>query len=95
VIVGFGMPIQEKWIETNRSKLNVPLLIAGGAVLDYASGRLGCVPAWMIRLHLEWLFRIHEEPKRLLGRYLIEIPWFFGLVFFEKVKNFLFRTNPE
>jgi hypothetical protein len=27
-------------------------------------------PAWMQRGGLEWLFRLCQEPRRLLGRYL-------------------------
>ncbi|MBI3307416.1 MAG: WecB/TagA/CpsF family glycosyltransferase [Candidatus Omnitrophica bacterium] len=87
VIVGFGMPIQEEWIDENESRLNVPILMTGGAVFDYVSGKRGKVPGWMIRLHLEWLFRIYEEPKRLFWRYMREIPFFFSLIFLEKMKQ--------
>lgn len=77
LFVCFGMPLQEKWIMENKDKIQAPILIAGGGVLDYISGRLGKAPDWMIGAHLEWLFRIYEEPGRLFFRYATEIPFFF------------------
>ena len=29
-------------------------------------------PRWMIRAGLEWLYRIGQEPRRMLRRYLID-----------------------
>ncbi len=88
LMVCFGMPQQEKWICDNREKLQVPILLKGGGVLDYVAGRLGQAPPWVLRLHLEWAFRIWEEPQRLLGRYLRDIPYFFARVLAERVKRF-------
>lgn len=91
LIVCFGMPEQEKWILENRSKLNAPVCLPSGGVLDYVAGRLGKAPQWMIACHLEWLFRICQEPRRLLTRYLTEIPYFFACV----LKERLFRAHRE
>lgn len=87
LVISFGMPHQEKWIEENRSKLPPMVFIPGGGVLDYVSGRLGKAPEWMIQMHLEWLFRIWEEPGRLAGRYLREIPWLAWLLLREKIRQ--------
>lgn len=103
LIVGFGMPLQEKWIKAYWEQIQVYIFLPGGAVLDYAAGQLGQVPQWMLRLHLEWLFRIWEDPKRLAGRYAFDIPYFFLNVIREKMtqtfrKMFskpLFGTNAE
>ncbi len=83
LIAAFGMPLQEEWLRENREKLDVPILLSGGGVLDYAAGRLGEAPSWMIRAKLEWLFRIYEEPGRLFWRYAVEIPYFFWKVLIE------------
>ncbi len=77
LIVAFGMPLQEQWLKENAHRLNANILMPGGGVLDYAAGKLGKAPAWMLKLHLEWLFRIWEEPRRLFLRYFIELPQFF------------------
>jgi len=86
-IVAFGMPLQEAWLRDYLPRFNRGVFIPGGGVLDYVSGRLGKAPAWMIRFHLEWLFRVCQEPQRLFKRYLIEIPWFFWVVAQEKLKE--------
>lgn len=87
VVVAFGMPVQEKWLMENRSKIQGPVCITGGGVLDYVSGKLGKAPDWMVRCHLEWLFRIYQEPRRLVGRYATEIPYFFFRVFGEIISR--------
>lgn len=87
LVIGFGMPVQEKWILDHGKKLKVPVFLPGGGVLDYAAGRLGKAPQWMLDLHLEWLFRVWQEPQRLLKRYLTEIPYFFTKILGVKLKR--------
>jgi len=87
LMVCMGMPLQEKWILKNMRRLDVHILAKGGAVLDYVTGQLGQVPEWMLRLNLEWLFRVWEEPRRLFWRYAHDIPTFFYFVFREKLKR--------
>ena len=94
LLVGFGMPIQEKWLYRNWKNIKAHIFLKGGGVFDYVAGELGEVPAWMIRRHLEWLFRIYEEPGRLLGRYLYDIPVFFCGVICEKIQK-LFGANTQ
>ncbi len=77
LIVGFGMPIQEFWIEENWDKLNFNVAILVGAMFDYISGETKRAPKWMTDHGLEWLGRLIIEPKRLWHRYLIELPYFF------------------
>lgn len=93
LIVAFGTPLQEKWLRENWKSLDVPVFVSGGAVLDYAAGRLGEAPPWMIRAKLEWLFRIYEEPARLFWRYATEIPYFFGKVMLEVLRSSLIRLR--
>jgi N-acetylglucosaminyldiphosphoundecaprenol N-acetyl-beta-D-mannosaminyltransferase len=95
LVVGFGMPHQEKWIQDNWKKLNVAVFLPGGGVLDYAAGRLGRAPEWMLKLHLEWLFRVVQEPKRLLKRYVTEIPYFFAVIFAERLKRIILRRSQK
>lgn len=87
LIVGFGMPLQEQWLCKNWSRIDAHALLPAGAVFDYAAGRLGHVPPWMIRTNLEWLYRVWQEPRRLFGRYVTEIPYFFWHVLRAKLRQ--------
>jgi N-acetylglucosaminyldiphosphoundecaprenol N-acetyl-beta-D-mannosaminyltransferase len=84
LIVGFGMPAQEKWLLENWQKLEAHIFLTGGAVFDCASGRIKRTPSWMIKAHMEWLFRFIQEPKRKFKRYIIRNPYFFYRIFREK-----------
>ncbi|WP_026332603.1 WecB/TagA/CpsF family glycosyltransferase [Deinococcus apachensis] len=74
LLVGMGMPRQEKWIKANRAALKVHVVLPAGACMDYVAGAVPTPPRWMGRMGLEWLYRLYSEPKRLAGRYLVE-PW--------------------
>jgi N-acetylglucosaminyldiphosphoundecaprenol N-acetyl-beta-D-mannosaminyltransferase len=76
VWVGIGVPKQEKWMAHMRPLLEAPVLVGVGAAFDFLAGRKRQAPAWMQRHGLEWLFRLSQEPRRLLGRYLRYNPAF-------------------
>lgn len=80
LIVGFGTPLQERWIEKNRHQLTVSTIYAIGAVMDFISGKVSRCPRWMGDAGLEWLYRLGTEPNRLLGRYVVGNPWFLGRI---------------
>jgi N-acetylglucosaminyldiphosphoundecaprenol N-acetyl-beta-D-mannosaminyltransferase len=70
--VGIGVPKQEKWMVRMRERLEVPVMCAVGAAFDFHAGRVSQAPRWMQERGLEWTYRIVQEPRRLLPRYL----WF-------------------
>jgi N-acetylglucosaminyldiphosphoundecaprenol N-acetyl-beta-D-mannosaminyltransferase len=75
--VGIGMPKQEYFMAEYMSILaEAKIFIGVGAAFDFFSGRVPQAPRWMMRLGLEWLFRLAQEPKRLWRRYLINNPVF-------------------
>ena len=76
VWVGIGVPKQEKWMARMRPLLEAPVLVGVGAAFDFLSGRKRQAPPWMQRRGLEWLFRLSQEPRRLLVRYLRYNPAF-------------------
>jgi N-acetylglucosaminyldiphosphoundecaprenol N-acetyl-beta-D-mannosaminyltransferase len=76
LFVGFGMPLQEKWIAANMHRLEVEVILPCGSMIDYAAGRKSFAPAWMSDHGLEWLYRLGQEPGRLWKRYLIGNPLF-------------------
>jgi N-acetylglucosaminyldiphosphoundecaprenol N-acetyl-beta-D-mannosaminyltransferase len=74
--VGIGVPKQEKWMARMRERLEVPVMCAVGAAFDFHAGRISQAPAWMQQRGLEWTYRIAQEPRRLLPRYLYYNPRF-------------------
>lgn len=84
LLVGFGMPLQEKWIMENFERLDVKVFLPVGAAFDYVSGNVRRAPRWMTDHGLEWLGRLIIEPRRLWKRYIIGIPVFFYRVLLQK-----------
>ena len=76
LLVGLGMPLQERWLMENRHRLDVGAALTGGAVFDYASGRLRRGPRLLTDNGFEWLARLLVEPRRLWRRYLLGNPLF-------------------
>ncbi len=74
--VGIGVPKQEKWMVRLRERLEVPMMCAVGAAFDFHAGRVSQAPPWMQERGLEWTYRIAQEPRRLLPRYLYTNPHF-------------------
>ena len=74
--VGIGVPRQEKWMARMRDRLEVPVMCGVGAAFDFHSGRVSMAPRWMQQRGLEWIYRIAQEPRRLLPRYLRTNPRF-------------------
>lgn len=76
LLVGFGMPLQERWLVENWPNLNVKVAITCGALFEYLSGDLRRGPRWMTQSYLEWLARLLISPRRYLRRYLRDLPLF-------------------
>jgi N-acetylglucosaminyldiphosphoundecaprenol N-acetyl-beta-D-mannosaminyltransferase len=76
LLVGFGMPVQERWLMENRERLEVRVALTGGAIIDRMAGQVRRGPRWMTDNGLEWLTRLAAEPTRLWRRYLIGNPVF-------------------
>lgn len=72
LIVGLGCPKQELFILHNKDELGVPISLGLGASLDFEAGNIKRAPKWMSDHGLEWLFRITQDPKRMVKRYLID-----------------------
>lgn len=65
LLVAFGIPKQEKWIQRHKAALGVPVLIGVGGSFDVHSGRVARAPVWMQRASLEWLYRLSKNPKKI------------------------------
>ena len=72
LIIGMGMPIQEKWVNAHKSRIKCNVIMPVGGFFDYLSNKSATPPRWLGKFGLEWLYRFTREPKRLFYRYFIE-----------------------
>jgi N-acetylglucosaminyldiphosphoundecaprenol N-acetyl-beta-D-mannosaminyltransferase len=74
LLIGMGMPRQERWMLAHRHALDAGALLQAGGTLDYYAGVQPRPPAWMSRVGLGGVYRLARSPRRLARRYLVE-PW--------------------
>lgn len=78
LLVGLGMPKQEKWIYRHRQRLGAAVAIGVGGSLDVFAGKVCRAPDWMCRRGLEWLYRLFSQPQRFfrmlaLPRFVLKV----------------------
>ena len=71
LLVGFGNPKQEIWLERNRQQLNCGIAMGVGGTFNFLAGKVKRAPQWMRRTGSEWIYRVIQEPRRLWKRYFI------------------------
>jgi N-acetylglucosaminyldiphosphoundecaprenol N-acetyl-beta-D-mannosaminyltransferase len=71
VFVGLGFPKQERLIAYLRSEFPMAWFLGVGYSFSFVAGETPRAPTWMIRLGLEWLHRLLQDPRRLASRYLV------------------------
>ena len=65
LLVAYGAPAQELWIDRLRNRLGVAVAIGVGGAFDYLTGRVPRAPEWMRKAGLEWLHRLARQPWRI------------------------------
>lgn len=65
VLVGQGVPLQEKIIFNNLHKFKKGIFIGVGGALDILGGKKKRAPKFFIKYNIEWLYRIVKEPVRM------------------------------
>lgn len=77
IVLGMGMPKQECLAQAIRQSGEVnSVIVCGGAIIDFISGRSTRAPKWMRTLGIEWVYRLILEPRRLFKRYIVGNPLF-------------------
>lgn len=87
LLVGFGMPLQERWIADNLPHLKVNAALSVGALIDYLAGRVYRAPRWLTDAGFEWLARLAVEPRRLWRRYMVGNTRFVGRVLAQRLRG--------
>ena len=80
LIACFGCPKQEKWIYENYKNYDAKISICAGATVDFIAGNLKRAAKWMSNHGLGWLYRVTQDPQRLLKRYLVDDVKIIGLI---------------
>jgi len=89
LLVGFGAPVQEAWLEAHRDQINAPAVFTCGACMEYVAGAVKTPPRWMGQMGLEWSFRLFENPRRFAFRYLVEPILLLSILAYNGVKALL------
>lgn len=77
IVLGMGMPKQEQLAQLLKTHASgSPLIVCGGAIVDFLGGKVKRAPKVMRHAGLEWLYRFGQEPGRLFHRYVVGNPAF-------------------
>jgi len=80
VLVALGVPRQETWIQALCGR-SAGLWMGVGGSFDVWAGVKKRAPTWMGALHIEWLYRLVQEPQR--WRRMLSLPAFAWAVLWE------------
>jgi N-acetylglucosaminyldiphosphoundecaprenol N-acetyl-beta-D-mannosaminyltransferase len=84
VLVGLGVPRQEYWIAEHRHLCPQAIWIGVGGSFDIWAGTKVRAPEFFRKNHLEWLYRLYQEPWR--WRRMLALPQF-------ALKSILYRMK--
>jgi len=74
ILVGLGVPRQEFWIAKHRYLCPQSIWIGVGGSFDIWAGVKTRAPEWLRNNHLEWVYRLYQEPWR--WRRMLALPTF-------------------
>lgn len=85
IFVGLGVPRQEFWIAEHRHLCPDAVWVGVGGSYDIWSGHKTRAPQWMQNVHLEWLYRLYQEPWR--WRRMLALPHFVWASFWYRLRK--------
>lgn len=71
LLIALGNPKQEIWHERYKKYMKVPVSIGIGGTFEFIAGDTSRAPEWMQKHGLEWMYRMMQDPGRLIKRYMI------------------------
>lgn len=74
ILVGLGVPRQEFWITEHRHLCPHAIWMGIGGSFDIWAGTKTRAPSWLRDNHLEWVYRLYQEPWR--WRRMLALPRF-------------------
>ncbi len=85
LLVGLGVPKQEKWINEHIHELKCKVVMGVGGTIDVLAGTASLAPEFMRKAGLEWLFRLIKEPHRY--KRMMDLPRFMILTYKTKMRK--------
>lgn len=76
IMLGMGVPQQEKTAVALLKYLNNAKIICIGNFFEFLTGNVKRAPHFLRNSGFEWTYRLSKEPKRLWKRYIFGIPLF-------------------
>jgi N-acetylglucosaminyldiphosphoundecaprenol N-acetyl-beta-D-mannosaminyltransferase len=83
LLVAYGSPYQDLWIEENRPYLRVRVAIGVGGALDEWAGVVKPSPEWIDSHGMKWVWRVLHEPWRM--KRILRVLHFGLLVLYHKL----------
>jgi N-acetylglucosaminyldiphosphoundecaprenol N-acetyl-beta-D-mannosaminyltransferase len=70
LVVGMGMPTEAHWVVENLPEITASLVVTCGGWMGFLVGQERRAPVALQRAGLEWTYRLAQDPRRLVRRYL-------------------------
>ena len=87
LFVGITTPKKENFLARWGDFVGVPFLHGVGGAFDVVAGKVERAPEFIQGLHLEWAYRIFQEPRRMWRREGLANAFFAGLFAWEWVAD--------
>ena len=95
LFVAMSTPRKEYFLGRWGPELDVPFSMGVGGAIDVVAGVTKRAPRSLQRLGLEWAFRLAQEPRRLLRRYLVTNSAFVALTLRDLGRSARRRAQPR
>jgi len=95
LLVGMGMPRQERWIAANGPRVRALVVMAVGALFRRIAGLEPRPHPWFVNHGFEWVTRLGSHPVTMFDRYVIGLPKFATIVARQQLRSWSpFRKAP-
>lgn len=94
VWIGLGAPKQEKWMHDHAGRVR-SVMMGVGAGFDFHAGTIRRAPVWIQKIGLEWLYRLFQDPGRLIKRYVVTNFKFFMYLIPERLSGRLGASSSD
>lgn len=85
LFVCLGSPKQEKFIYNHMNELSARFFVGLGGSLDAFAGTFKRAPAWIVKIGMEWFYRLCKEPKRF--KRMLRLPKFVFAVLGRRIRG--------
>ncbi|MCD4720404.1 MAG: WecB/TagA/CpsF family glycosyltransferase [Desulfobacula sp.] len=95
LMVGLSVPKEHQWCIRNKSRLNAKIILTCGGYIEQTSEYgVDYYPShWIYKLHINWIYRIINEPSRLWKRYFFQGLWLLYWLPWQFIQARLFKKN--